>query len=67
MNVLLIVISFYLGMLMQYLIYMGVMRLRRQTVALHTPEGWRKVDLHPAEDIAEAELLWQQAIGAWRN
>ena len=67
MNALLIVISFYLGMLMQYLIYAGVIRLRRQNVAVHTANGWREVELVPAKDIAEATLLWQRAAGVWRN
>jgi len=67
MNALLTVIAFYLGMLAQYLIYKGLMRLRRQTVAFHTVSGWRQVELCPPEDIAEATLLWQQAIGGWEN
>lgn len=67
MNALLTVIAFYLGMLTQYLIYRGIMRLRRQSLTFRTPQGWHEIQLFPPEDLAEATLLWQQAIGGWEN
>ena len=67
MTALIAATSFYAGMAFWYFVSKGLRRLNRQTVMLHTPHGWREVRLVAPEDIAEAELRWQEAIGIWRN
>lgn len=67
MTALIAVSAFYLGMVAQYLIGKALRRLRRQTVVLRTPSGWRDVKLLPPEDIAEGTLRWQEALGVWEN
>ena len=67
MTALIAVTSFYAGMIFWHFVLKGLRRLKGQSIALHTPAGWREIELVPPEDIVEAELRWQEAIGVREN